>query len=56
MSAPASVPAHPSRPDWVWHLGLAGYGVMSTPAVVVDGKVTHKGSVPGREQVQAWLA
>ncbi|WP_210240286.1 permease [Amaricoccus solimangrovi] len=22
MSAPASVPEHPSRPDWVWHLGL----------------------------------
>ncbi|TPE49695.1 thioredoxin family protein [Amaricoccus solimangrovi] len=35
---------------------IAGYGVMSTPAVVVDGKVAHKGSVPTREQVRAWLA
>ena len=35
---------------------IAGYGVMSTPAVVIDGKVIHKGSVPSREQVRAWLA
>ncbi len=34
---------------------IAGYGVMSTPAVVIDGKVTHRGSVPTREQVRAWL-
>lgn len=35
---------------------IVGYGVMSTPAVVVDGKVVHAGSVPGRAQVQGWLA
>jgi small redox-active disulfide protein 2 len=35
---------------------IVGYGVMSTPAVVVDGKVVHVGSVPGRAQVQEWLA
>lgn len=34
---------------------IVGYGVMSTPAVVVDGKVVHKGSVPSRDQVLAWL-
>jgi predicted thioredoxin/glutaredoxin len=31
------------------------YGVMSTPAVVVDGQLVHSGSVPTRENVQAWL-
>lgn len=35
---------------------IVGYGVMSTPAVVVDGKVVHAGSVPARGQIQAWLA
>lgn len=35
---------------------IVGYGVMSTPAVVVDGKVVHAGSVPGRSQVEGWLA
>ena len=32
------------------------YGVMSTPGVVVDGKVVHVGSVPGPGQVRAWVA
>jgi len=34
---------------------IMGYGVMSTPAVVVDGKVVHAGGVPSRSQVEAWL-
>ncbi|GGJ39856.1 thioredoxin family protein [Neoroseomonas lacus] len=34
---------------------IVGYGVMSTPAVVVDGKVVHAGSVPGRAMVEGWL-
>ena len=32
------------------------YGVMSTPGVVIDGKVVHAGGVPGRAQVEQWLA
>jgi small redox-active disulfide protein 2 len=32
------------------------YGVMSTPAVVVDGKVVHAGGMPTRDKVQRWLA
>ena len=32
------------------------YGVMSTPGVVVDGKVVHAGGVPSRAQVQQWFA
>lgn len=35
---------------------IMGYGVMSTPGVVVDGKVVHAGGVPSREKVAAWLA
>jgi len=30
------------------------YKVMSTPAVVVDEKVVHSGSVPSAEQVRHW--
>ena len=32
------------------------YGVMSTPGVVIDGKVVHAGGVPSRGAVEAWLA
>ncbi len=31
------------------------YGVHSTPAVVIDGKVVHAGGLPSREVVQSWL-
>ena len=32
------------------------YGVMSTPGVVIDGKVVHAGSVPSRAKIEQWLA
>ena len=35
---------------------IVGYGVMTTPAIVIGGKVVHKGSVPSHDQVAAWLA
>lgn len=35
---------------------IAGYGVLSTPGVVVDGVVVHSGGLPGRDKVAAWLA
>ncbi|MBK7355652.1 thioredoxin family protein [Propionivibrio sp.] len=31
------------------------YGVMSTPGVVVDGKVVHAGGVPDRAKISSWL-
>jgi len=31
-------------------------GVLSTPAVAIDGELVHSGSIPSREAVQAWLA
>lgn len=34
---------------------IMGYGVMSTPGVVVDGKVVHAGGVPSRDKVEQWL-
>ena len=35
---------------------IMGYGVMSTPGVVIDGKVVHAGGVPGRDKVEKWLS
>jgi small redox-active disulfide protein 2 len=35
---------------------ILGYGVMSTPGVVIDGKVVHAGGVPDRKKVEGWLA
>ncbi|MGF1548700.1 MAG: thioredoxin family protein [Thiotrichales bacterium] len=35
---------------------ILGYGVMSTPAVVIDGQVVHAGGVPNRNTVAGWLA
>jgi len=32
------------------------YGVMSTPGVVIDGKVVHAGGVPSRAKIEQWLA
>ncbi len=31
------------------------YGVMATPAVAIDGKLVHSGSVPDRETIEGWL-
>jgi small redox-active disulfide protein 2 len=34
---------------------ILGYGVMSTPGVVIDGKVVHAGGVPDRKKIDSWL-
>ena len=31
------------------------YGILSTPGVVIDGKVVHSGGVPTREKIAGWL-
>jgi small redox-active disulfide protein 2 len=31
------------------------YGIMSTPAIVVDEKVVHAGSIPRKEKIIEWL-
>ncbi|MEW5780980.1 MAG: thioredoxin family protein [Pseudomonadota bacterium] len=35
---------------------IMSYGVMSTPGVVIDGKVVHAGGIPSREKIESWLA
>ncbi|UJS26361.1 thioredoxin family protein [Thiothrix winogradskyi] len=35
---------------------IMGYGVMSTPGVVVDGKVVHAGGIPSKAAIDGWLA
>ena len=34
---------------------IAGYGVMGTPAVVIDGEVKCVGKIPSKEDVKGWL-
>ena len=34
---------------------IMSYGVMSTPAVVIDGQVVHSGGIPNRAKIATWL-
>ena len=34
---------------------IMGFGVMSTPGVVIDGVVVHAGGVPTRAKVEGWF-
>ena len=34
---------------------IMAYGVMSTPGVVVDGRLVHAGGIPGPDTVRAWM-
>ena len=34
---------------------IISYGVMSTPAVVIDGNIAFVGGVPSKEQVESWF-
>ena len=34
---------------------IVSYGILSTPGVVVDGKVVHAGGVPVRSKVETWF-
>ncbi len=36
-------------------MDLMKYSVMSTPAVVVDGKVVFAGGTPSDEQIESWI-
>ncbi|NMM27414.1 MAG: thioredoxin family protein [Glaciimonas sp.] len=31
------------------------YGIMSTPGVVINGKVVHAGGVPSRDKIEQWF-
>jgi len=34
---------------------IVGFGVMTTPVVVIGREVVHKGTVPSHDEVLAWL-
>jgi small redox-active disulfide protein 2 len=34
---------------------IVAHGVMSTPGVVIDGRVVHAGGVPSREKIERWF-
>lgn len=38
------------------YAAIAGYGIMSTPGIVIDGKVVHAGGLPKAEDVATWLS
>lgn len=35
---------------------IAGYGIASTPGIVINGKVVHAGGLPKVEDLAGWLA
>lgn len=34
---------------------IAAYGILSTPGVVIDGKIVHAGGIPVRANVESWF-
>ncbi len=34
---------------------IMSYGVMSTPGVVINGKVVHAGGIPDKASILSWL-
>jgi small redox-active disulfide protein 2 len=34
---------------------IMGYGVMTTPALVVDGEVKMAGKIPTKDEIKKWL-
>ncbi len=35
---------------------IAGYGVLGTPAVVIDGEVKSVGKIPSKNDVKSWIS
>lgn len=35
---------------------MATYGIVSTPGIVIDGKVVHAGGLPKAEDLKCWLS
>lgn len=38
------------------YAAIAGYGIASTPGIVIDGVVVHAGGLPKPADVAKWLA
>ena len=37
------------------YAAIAGYGIVSTPGIVIDDALVHAGGLPKPEDVAAWL-
>jgi small redox-active disulfide protein 2 len=37
------------------YAAIAGFGIASTPGIVIDGKVVHAGGLPKAEDLAKWL-
>ncbi len=37
------------------YAAIAGYGIASTPGIVIDGQVVHAGDLPKPEDLARWL-
>jgi predicted thioredoxin/glutaredoxin len=38
------------------YAAIASYGIVSTPGIVIDGKVVHAGGLPKPADLARWLA
>lgn len=38
------------------YAAIAGFGIASTPGIVIDGRVVHAGGLPKPDDVAKWLA
>jgi len=38
------------------YAAIAGYGIVSTPGLVIDGKVVHAGGLPKPDDLTRWLS
>jgi len=38
------------------YAAIAGFGILSTPGIVIDGKVVHAGGLPKTDDVAKWLS
>ena len=36
-------------------VAIASKGIMTTPAVMVDGKLVHEGGLPDNSEIEIWL-
>lgn len=34
---------------------IMSFGILSTPGVVIDGKVVHSGGIPGPDKIRDWV-
>ncbi|WP_144300235.1 thioredoxin family protein [Elioraea rosea] len=38
------------------YAAIAGYGIASTPGIVIDGKVVHAGGLPKPDDLARWIS